>query len=63
MTTMLIMLARQGTPLSCAQRSAISMRLLLEFNTELQIIPDEDEKRQREQARRRHKHLQELADV
>ena len=39
------------------------MRLLLEFNTELQIIPDEDEKRQREQARRRHKHLQELADV
>jgi len=63
MTTMLIMLVKYGTPLSSGEKSAISMRLLLEFNADLKEGPEMDEKRKREQALRRHKHLQTLADL
>ena len=38
------------------------MRLLLEFNQDLQSSPGSKEKKEREQAKRRLKHLQELAD-
>lgn len=62
MVTMMIMYVRFGTPLSSAQNSSMKMRLLEEFNQDLHGSPQSREKQEREQAQRRQKHFQELAD-